>query len=98
MALLPDRLFLWTPKSGSNPDKAPEYVVEGGEILSKYLDNIPAKQFASAYDYENVVTSWLQEIAGSEPSDSASLKWIYESGLYDAVKDGSVVMETLLPV
>jgi hypothetical protein len=98
LAVLPDWLFLWKPQATFNLDKAPDYELKAQEILKKYLDEISStKPIPSEYDYEYLVSLWLQELAKSKPSESPSLNWFYESGLYDAVKDGSVVMEATVP-
>jgi len=99
LAVLPDYLFLWRPQDKLILDQAPDYAVRAGDILKEYLDRLSTSpETASEYDYEHLVGSWLEEIARSVPSDDASLKWLYESGLYDAVKHGSVVMQATVPV
>jgi len=62
--------------------------------MSKYfegLEGLSASQTAG--EYERLFSLWLEEILGTKPSSNPSLKWLYQSGLYDAAKDGSVVRQ-----
>jgi len=99
LAALPDRLFLWAPQPTFDPNRAADYEVNAEDTLKEYLDSLSVPPHAiREHEYEHLVSSWLEDIAKSAPSENPSLGWFYQSGLYDAVKDGSVVMEATVPV
>jgi hypothetical protein len=49
----------------------------------------------SPQEFELLVYDWLKDLVNSQSSED-SLKWATRSGLYDAIKDGSVAMEVSL--
>jgi hypothetical protein len=94
IAILPDYLYLWKYNSPSSLDKAPDYEVKAKDIFKTYFDKLASPpDIASEHQLESLVTLWLKDLVQSEPSDNDYLKWFYDSGLYDATKDGSVIME-----
>jgi len=94
IAILPDRLYLWRESSPSNPDTAPDYEIEAKNILQKYFDLLSTSaENASSYQLQALVSLWLKDVVHSEPSDLDAMKWFYDSGLYDATKQGSVITE-----
>jgi hypothetical protein len=94
VAILPDELYLWKNNSPSSLDKGPDYEIKAKDILQKYFDTMPASpDAASEYQLEALVSSWLEDLVHSAPSDDHYLRWFYDSGLYDATKGGSVITE-----
>lgn len=94
VAILPDKLYLWKESSPSDLDQAPDYEVEAKKILQRYFDLLSTSaEDASSYQLETLVSLWLKDVVHSEPSDVDSMKWFYDSGLYEATKEGSVVTE-----
>jgi hypothetical protein len=77
----------------------PDYEANTDEVLSQYteqpdlnLDDI------SEYSLEMLVTSWLNDLTRPEPTrkmNGTNFDWVYESGLYEAIKDGSVLTEVV---
>lgn len=94
LALVPDHLYLWKEGYPSAPDRAPDYEINAPEVLQAYFDQLalPPHQ-VSEKQMEAIIASWLKDVAEAEPSADASLKWFYESGLYDALKDGLVEIQ-----
>jgi hypothetical protein len=65
------------------------------DILELYADqlSIPIKSLTH-YDFEILISSWLKDLIKSEyASDHQIPKWLVASGLYDAIRHGSVVVE-----
>jgi hypothetical protein len=94
LALLPDRLYLWKEREAGDPNRAPDYEIDARNILKPYLDQLaPAPEDASEMQLETVIISWLKDITSSKQPLDASLSWLYDSGLYAALKDGSVEMQ-----
>ncbi|MEK8015586.1 MAG: hypothetical protein VSS75_001875 [Candidatus Parabeggiatoa sp.] len=97
LADIPDYLYLWQNREPVNFDKAPDYIIKAKEILANYLNQAPSDSGISQYYYlEQAISSWLNEVVQSKISlsENPSLKWLSDSGLYEAIKSGSVVMES----
>lgn len=92
--ILPDYLYLWKDNSPSSFDRGPDYETSAHDILGRYRDMLPTPpERADEHQLESIVRRWLQHLVQSEPSSDDYLRWFYDSGLYDATKNGSVVME-----
>jgi hypothetical protein len=92
----PDYLFLWKEGDATNFERKPDYEVEAKEFLERYFDKPqPSLKVTSEHYYlEHLVSRWLKDLVKSNPlTDQPSRKWLYDSGLYDAIKDGKVVMQ-----
>lgn len=97
LLVMPDYFYLWKDTASQNENAVPDYKIEAGEALRQYtertsisLDNI------SSQGLELLVTSWLRDLANSDLSKEKSnpaLKWLFDSGLYDSIKNGSIHME-----
>jgi len=94
----PNHLYLW--KNATSVDVSPpDYEANTDEVLSQYteqpdlnLDDI------SEYSLEMLVTSWLNDLTRPEPTrkmNGTNFDWVYESGLYEAIKDGSALTEVV---
>jgi hypothetical protein len=96
LAVPPEYLFLWKKSDPTNYERMPDYKIEAKKFFEKYADKLPpSPRVTSEYFYlEQLVSSWLEDLVKSNPSpNDPSYKWLYESGLYEAIKDGSVVMQ-----
>jgi hypothetical protein len=94
IAILPDYLYLWKDNSSSSLNAAPDYEIKAKDVLQTYFDKLSSPpDTASEHQLEAIVTTWLKDIVHAEPSEDKYLKWFYDSGLYNATKDGSVIME-----
>jgi hypothetical protein len=94
VALLPGWLYLWRERELGDPERPPDYEIDAHDLLKPYLDQLaPAPEEASPLQLEKVITSWLKDIASSKRPLGASLSWLSDSGLYAALKDGSVEMQ-----
>ena len=94
LVVLPDRVYLWNNSDPSRLDAPPDYEINAEKTFKPYLARLPFEpDKASGYDLETVVTSWLKDLIESSRSGVSPKEWFYDSGLFNAVKDGSVVMQ-----
>ena len=94
IAILPDYFYLWKDNSQSTLDRPPDYEINAKHILQRYFEKLSSPpDTVSEHQLESLVTLWLTDLVHSEPSEGDYMKWFYDSGLYDATKDGSVIME-----
>lgn len=94
MLVLPDNLYLW--KQGKSSElTSPDFVAPTQAILrhqekrsAKSLDNV------TEYGLELMVVSWLGMVLDTEIDPDlvpTELTWLYESGLYNAIKHGTIM-------
>ena len=97
---LPDFFYLWTDAASANHEAKPDYQIEASELLAPYLDpTIPPLSELSGYGLELVVTSWLGDVVHTElrrDTLGPNLQWLLDSGLYEAIKHGSLAIEATL--
>jgi hypothetical protein len=97
LAVLPDSLYLWKNSDQFDLERAPDYEASVPDALRAHFDELPSSpEKASGYHLEMVTTSWLKDLAKAARSNDPSLEWLYDSGLYEAIKDGSVVMQAAI--
>jgi hypothetical protein len=90
---LPERFYLWKDAA---PEAAvpPDYEVDAKEVLKPYLEKLqtPLLQLSPS-SFELLVGSWLEDLVHAD-LDGARLapsqKWLIDSGLYDAIRHGSI--------
>ncbi len=108
MLALPDRFYLWKrPRStasdaydSSGYGVEPDYEIDAARALSPYLESVrtPLNDM-SERGLELLVASWLSELMNTELSrDTAppDLRWLFDSGLYEVIKKGSVATEAVV--
>lgn len=93
---LPDRLYLW--KDAWNQEEAPpNYTVRTWEALRDYLASWNEQpQHLGEETLELALASWLRDVANSTRKlrpDSEADRMLVESGLYNAIKSGEVLLE-----
>ena len=97
LLVLPDYLYLWTGASSADILANPEYKVEAAEVFAPYLKSNLSLNDLSRYGLELLTNSWLQDLlhkdSGHDPDDGSS-QWLIDSGLYEAISNGSVELET----
>ncbi len=96
-----DHLFLWKKSDSTNYERRPDYEIEARDFFDKdkYANKLSlSPRVTNEHFYlEQLVSSWLEDLVKSKPLlDDPSYKWLYESGLYDAIKNGSVVMQATI--
>ena len=63
-----------------------------------FVETQPTQDKLSSFGLELLTSSWLSALAVSQVSrgEVPELDWIFDSGLYDSIKDGSVKVESEL--
>ncbi|MDB5059193.1 MAG: hypothetical protein JWO59_2665 [Chloroflexi bacterium] len=95
-----DRFYLWRHSPESEDLQEPVYVAPAADALAPYFEH-GAKGLAGAsrFGFEMAVLSWLNELVGPQGkkfADKEEYRWLTDSGLYEAIKGGSVETEVRL--
>jgi hypothetical protein len=97
LAMIPYTFYLWKEDGEIDPDRAPDFEVEIRQVLQPYVARLtPPPYRVNERQMGEAIAAWLKDVAAAEPSADVSLSWLYESGLYEALKDSSVEMETAI--
>jgi hypothetical protein len=96
--VLPEHIFLWDRSAASTDDEdAPTYIADARPIFAPYAQRFGyALEALNGVAFELIVTTWLEDLVRTTLSpDSAtpSLGWLFDSGLYAAIKGGTVEAE-----
>jgi hypothetical protein len=86
---LPERFFLW---KNASPLEAtpPDYEIDASLVLQPYAGNLHMPLAALSEDgFDILVRSWLDDVVNSTRLRQSD-QWLAESGLYDAIKQGSI--------
>jgi hypothetical protein len=108
MLALPDVFYLWKDPHGTPPaDRGyipdgiePDYEIAAVQALAPYMDGAPS-QLADMSEpgLELLVASWLVDLLNTDLSRgdvSPELRVLFDSGLYEAIKEGRLATEALL--
>lgn len=94
---LPDRLYLWENGSEVIDLRKPDFEVDSSPILGPYLESSPESlNNNTSNSLELILASWLTLLTISHISNdevASHERWLLESGLYEAIKNGSVKTE-----
>ena len=96
LLVLPDSLYLWTDANLVDGTARPDYKIEATEVLAPYLKSNQTVNDLSGYGLELLTISWLGNVIGNDmqrDSVNPNLKWLFDSGLYEAIRHGSVELE-----
>lgn len=105
LLVLPDAMYLWDDRDGklfSDPrlqdgGRPPDYRADTSAALSPYLDGMPfALEELGGRSLEMVVASWLTGVMNSEVREEPGLRWLLDSGLYEAIRGGRIVTEVVV--
>ena len=96
LLILPEYSYLW--RHCESLDAVPaDYKFSTVNALQLRGDTANPDKLSS-FGLELLTSSWLSALAVSEVSrgEAPELDWIFDSGLYDSIKDGSVKVESQL--
>jgi hypothetical protein len=97
LLVLPDFFYLWKDAMSVHELAPPAYQMKAAEVLAPYLDlSTQSLTDLSEYSLELLVTSWLEDLVGTElrrDTVGPHLQWLFDSGLYEAIRHGSVMVE-----
>jgi hypothetical protein len=98
LLVTPNRMYLW--KSGVSSEAIlPDYDIAAHDILAKYIEQSSLDlNTISEYSLEMIVISFLSDLIhgnSMEKVEGMNLAWLYESGLYEAIRHGLVMTEAV---
>jgi hypothetical protein len=87
-----DHFYLWRQTPGTAPEALPEYTVDALDYLQPYYDRAAFINKIPTFDaMEILVAAWLNDLVRSTPPrQEKKTAWLYDSGLYAAIRDGVV--------
>jgi hypothetical protein len=92
----PDNFYLWKQEIPNIDNKRADYHFNAKNTIKNYAKKYHIfPQEMSPQQFKLLVSDWLKDLVNSQGSEK-SLEWATTSGLYDAIKDGSVAMEVSL--
>ena len=93
LLVLPEYSYLW--RRCESLDAVPaDYKFSTKDVL-RFRGDAANPEKLSSFGLELLTSSWLNALAVSPLSkgEAPELDWVFESGLYDSIKDGSVKVE-----
>lgn len=93
LIVFPDHFYLWKKGLPDTYDRQADYSVDT-EILFKSFGEKWRNSFEpmSGLEFERLVSEWIKDLSNS--NDTSKIPdWARTSGLYEAIRNGSVVME-----
>jgi hypothetical protein len=95
LLVLPENFYLW--KNSESYEAPPDYIVDATQVLTSYFKALPRPLNEISHDsLEMLINAWIRHMVNSEmKSENASngLAWLFDSGLYESIKQGSVVVD-----
>ncbi|MEA5618962.1 hypothetical protein VB711_14090 [Cronbergia sp. UHCC 0137] len=96
LVAFPDNFYLWKEDISDIYDKPADYRFDAKNTIDNYADKKEVSPLEmSERDFEFLVSDWLKDLVNAK-SPEDSLEWATKSGLYDAIRDGSVAIEVAL--
>jgi hypothetical protein len=93
----PEHFYFWKDGSDSLEAKPPDSVVDARHIVDPYIKNTRiSREQMSDSSLQLILTSWLSFLVNSKltaESVPPSEKWLFDSGLYEAIRHGSIETE-----
>ncbi len=93
MLVTPDKIFLWKNKPNNFDLITPDYVIEAQPFIGKYIASTDFSIDELNYrEFEMIVSSWIGDLLSINDLNEFPT-WMIESGLAEAIKEGSYEME-----
>jgi hypothetical protein len=93
----PEHFYLWRDGVGSVEAPPPDFVVDATPIVAPYIsDTAIAADKISESGLQLILTSWLSLLVDSNLNAEAAApheQWLFDSGLYEAIRHGSLQTE-----
>lgn len=93
---LPDHFYLWKNAGSLNRAVPPDYDVDPTPLLSAYVNGASSSlRSLSGNGLALAVSAWLTNLvnATSKQVTSPHQKWLHDSGLYSAIRSGTVRLQ-----
>ena len=96
LLVLPDYLYLWTAAATAENLAKPDYKIEATEVFAPYLKFNLSLNDLSRNGLELLTISWLGDLLNNDSrrdSVDGNSRWLFDSGLYETISNGSVELE-----
>ena len=93
LIVFPDHFYLWKKGIPDTYDRQADYSIHT-EIFFKSFAEKWRQSFdkMAGIEFERLVSEWIKDLSNSEDASKIP-EWAQVSGLYEAIKNGSVVTE-----
>ena len=93
LIVFPAHFYLWKKGIPDTYDRQADYSVGTESFLNSFPDKWrDSFESQSGFEFERLVSEWIKDLSSS--NDASHIPdWAQASGLYDAIKNGSVVTE-----
>lgn len=93
----PNNFYLWKEDTSDIFERPADYPFDAKNTIRNYANKKEiSPEEMSPQEFELLVSDWLKDLVNSQ-SPEDSLDWANKSGLFEAIKNGSVAMEVSLP-
>jgi hypothetical protein len=93
----PEHFYIWKDGSEYPEVKAPDSIVDARPIIDPYIKGTPlSREQISDSSLQLILTSWLSFLVNSKLTAEnvpPSERWLFDSGLYEAIRHGSIKTE-----
>ncbi|HEX8696487.1 MAG TPA: hypothetical protein VF746_28975 [Longimicrobium sp.] len=96
----PSDFYLWVNRPSSHRHGNPDYEFRGEELLRPYMESggEPGENGAG-HGYERTVAQWLDDLVQQESlPPGPAFDWLIQSGLFEAIRGGTVLRQAPVPV
>ena len=93
--VLPRHTYLWKNGTATESARQADYTILTKDILKPYTNEINVDSI-SEQSLELLVHSWLSDLVNSALTRQRSTReqaWLFDSGLYESIKNGSIRTE-----
>ena len=93
--VLPRHAYLWKNGTVTESDRGPDYTLLTRDILRPYVSELNIDEI-SEQGLELLVRSWLSDLINSDLKPQSATReqsWLFDSGLYESIKNGSIRAE-----
>lgn len=96
LIVFPDRSYLWKQGLPDRYDRQADYSMDSEIVLQSYAGECKAfGPSPRAFEFERLVSDWIEGLTTANDTSKIP-EWARNSGLYDAIKNGSVVVEATI--
>jgi hypothetical protein len=93
LIVFPDHLYLWKKALRDTYDRQADYSVYTEAFFKSFAEKWKRSlEHMSGIEFERLVSDWIKNLSNSNDTSEIP-EWAEKSGLYEAIKNGSVVTE-----
>lgn len=93
LIVFPDHFYLWKKGSSNAYDRQADYSIDTEIFFKSFADKWKQSlERMSGVEFEKLVSEWIKDLSNSNDASKIP-EWAQKSGLYEAIKNGSVITE-----